>query len=286
MRYFLSLLVLGLLWPEPGRATELTGTLQKIDESGVIAIGHREASYPFSFRDEAGNTVGYSIDLCLEVVAETKAALGRDDIEVRFVPVTPKTRMDLVQDGTIDIECGSTTIALDRLEKVDFSLITFITGAKLLVRKDSGIADFGDLAGKTVAVARGTTTEAGVRRVLLRTGLDVTVLQVTDHDEGFRALADGQADAYISDHILLYGLKDKADDSSVYKVVGDYLSYEPYGLMMRRNDSAFRLVVNRALVDLFRSDEISRIYLKWFGPMGMSPGDLLRAAVTLQSFPD
>jgi len=286
MRVLLIALLSLLLPAASAGAAELSGTLKKIKESGAIALGHREASYPLSFLDEAGQPVGYSVDLCLRIVGAVKDKLGLDDLQVTFVPVTPETRLAALADGRIDIECGSTTNTLSRQEQVDFTYITFVSGAKLLVRKDSGIEDFGGLADKKIALATGTTTDRGVKSVLERTGISAEVMNVTDHDEGFQALKDGRVDAYISDHILLLGLRDKAETPGDFAIVGKFLSYEPYGLMVRRDDSAFRLVANRTLSGLFKSDEITKIYVKWFGPLGLKPGELLRAAVKLQSFPE
>ncbi len=270
----------------PATAGELYGTLKKIKDSGRIVLGHRESSYPFSFVDETGRPVGYSIDLCARIVAAVKRELGLEQLETVFKPVDPQTRIPLLVDGTIDIECGSTTNTLTRQERVDFTHITYVTGAKLLAKAEAPIADFGDLDGKTIALAKGTTTETGVMAVLERTALEAKVLEVKDHGEGFQALKDGRADVYISDHILLYGLAQKAETPQDYKVVGRFLSYEPYALMVRRDDSAFRLVANRTLSDIFRSDEMARIYGRWFEPMGAPPGDLMKAAVRLQSLPE
>ncbi len=270
----------------PATAAELYGTLKKVKESGEIVLGYREASYPFSFVDEEGKPAGYSVDLCRVIASGVKEELGLESLEIVFKPVTAKNRIPAVVDGEIDIECGSTTNTLTRQERVDFTHITFVTGAKLLVKADSGISDFGGLAGKTLALVAGTTTEEGVNRVLERTKIDAKVLVVADHDEGFTALKEGRADAYISDHILLYGLAQKDAAPQSFRVVGQFLSYEPYGLMLRRDDSAFRLVANRTLSALFRDDRISLIFQTWFEPMGASPGELLRAAVALQTFPE
>ncbi len=270
----------------PATAADLYGTLKKIKDSGQIVLGYRESSYPFSFLDASGRPVGYSIDLCVEIVAAVKQELGLENLETVFKAVDPQTRIPQLVDGTIDIECGSTTNTLTRQEQVDFTHITYVTGAKLLAKADSEIADFGDLDGKTIALAKGTTTEAGVMAVLGRTPITAEVLEVGDHAEGFEALKQGRADVYVSDHILLYGLAQKAETPQDYKVVGNFLSYEPYALMVRRDDSAFRLVANRTLSDIFRSDGIGRIYARWFEPMGAPPGDLMKAAVRLQSLPE
>ncbi len=270
----------------PVQAGELYGTLKKIKDSGQIVLGYRESSYPFSFLDASGRPVGYSIDLCVEIVAAVKNELGLNELETVFKAVDPQTRIPQLVDGTIDIECGSTTNTLTRQKQVDFTHITYVTGAKLLAKSESDIADFSDLDGKTIALAKGTTTETGVMAVLGRTPIKAAVLEVGDHSEGFQALKDGRADVYISDHILLYGLAQKAETPQDYKVVGNFLSYEPYALMVRRDDSAFRLVANRTLSALFSSDGIGRIYARWFEPMGAPPGDLMKAAVRLQSLPE
>ena len=282
--FFAAAFAVGLAGP--ATADELYGTLKKIKDSGQIVLGHRESSYPFSFLDASGRPVGYSIDLCVEIVAAVKKELGLAKLETVFKAVDPQTRIPQLVDGTIDIECGSTTNTLTRQEQVDFTHITYVTGAKLLAKAESDIADFGDLDGKTIALAKGTTTEAGVMAVLGRTPIQAAVLEVADHAEGFQALKDGQADVYVSDHILLYGLAQKAETPQDYKVVGNFLSYEPYALMVRRDDSAFRLVANRTLSGIFRSDGIGQIYARWFEPMGAPPGDLMTAAVRLQSLPE
>ncbi len=277
--------LLCLLPALPAAAEELTGTLEKVAETGRLAIGHRDASYPFSYLDQQGRATGYSVALCLRVAEQVQASLGLDALALDFVPVTPENRMGRLLDGTIDIECGSTTNTLTRQEQVDFSHIIFVTGAKLLVKANRGIHDFGDLDGKRLALASGTTTEVGVKSVIERLGMEVVVVPVQDHDEGFAALESDAVDCYISDHILLHGLRQQAETPDDYIVVGEFLSYEPYALMLRRDDAAFRLVVNRTLSELFRTDEIELIYRDWFEPLGARPGDLLRAAVRLQALP-
>ena len=274
-----------LLLAAPATAAELSGTLEKVAESGRLAIGHREASYPFSYLSQQGQPTGYSIDLCLRVAAAVQSELGLSEMAIDYVPVTPDDRMARLLDGTIDIECGSTTNTLTRQEQVDFSHIICVTGAKLLVKANRGIHDFGDLEGKRLALASDTTTEAGVKSVIERLGLEVVVVAVQDHDEGFEALEADEVDCYISDHILLHGLRQRAEKPDDYLVVGEFLSYEPYALMLRRDDADFRLLVNRTLSELFRTDEIELIYRDWFEPMGARPGHLLRAAVRLQALP-
>ncbi|HEX6141719.1 MAG TPA: amino acid ABC transporter substrate-binding protein [Geminicoccaceae bacterium] len=270
----------------PLAAQDLYGTLQKIKQNGEIVIGHRESSVPFAYINDAGEPEGYTIDLCMRIVDEVKKEIGVDDLEVRMVPVNPQTRIPLLANGTIDIECGSTTNNLTRQQQVDYGHTTFITGTKLLVKKDSGIQEVEDLDGKAIAVAQGTTNERAIKDVIAEKGLDVNVLNVKDHAEGFLALETDRVDAYSTDHILLHGLISKARNPEQYAVVGRFLSYDPYAIMIRRDDSAFRLVVNRTLSALFRSGEIFEIYQKWFDPIGAPPGDLLEAAFVIQALPE
>jgi len=267
-------------------AQELYGTLAKIRDSGQIAIGHREASVPFSYRNEAGEIEGYSVDLCRRIVDSVREELGLDELAVEMVTVNPATRIPRLVDGTIDIECGSTTNNLTREQEVDFSHITFITGTRLLVKADSGIAEIEDLDGKRIAVSSGTTNQAVIEAAAQELGLEIELVPVDDHAEGFEVLANGEVEAYSTDHILLHGLISKADDPDAYAVVGRFLSYDPYGLMVRRDDSAFRLAVNRTLSRLFRSGEVFTIYQKWFDPMGVPTNVLLEAAFAIQALPE
>lgn len=266
-------------------AQELTGTLKKISDSGEIVVGHRESSVPFSYLDTNQQPIGYSIDLCMKIVDAVSAELGKE-ISVRFVPVNPSTRIPLMANGTIDIECGSTTNNLTRQEQVEYLPTTFITGTKLLVRKDSGIQSVADLDGKAIALAQGTTNERAVKAAVEEMGLDVKILPVKDHAEGMLALETDRVDAYSTDHILLFGLISKSKTPDEFAVVGDFLSFDPYGIMVRRDDSAFELIGKKTLAGLFRSGEIFEIYDEWFGPMGVEPTDLLRATFTTQALPE
>lgn len=269
----------------PTTAQELTGKLAKIAEAGEIVIGHRESSVPFSYLDENQQPVGYSIDLCMKVVEAVEETVGKD-VEVRYVPVNPKTRIALMANGTIDLECGSTTNNLTRQEQVEYLPTTFITGTKILTRKDSGIQSVDDLDGKAIALAQGTTNERAVKAAVEEKGLDVKILPVRDHAEGMLALETDRVDAYSTDHILLFGLISKAKNPDDFAVVGDFLSFDPYAIMVPRNDSAFELAGKQALAALFRSGEIDAIYEKWFGPMGVEQTDLLKAAFQIQALPE
>lgn len=268
----------------PAMAQDFTGTLAKIAKSGEIVVGHRESSVPFSYLDSNQQPVGYSIDLCMKIVDAVEETVGKE-LNVRYVPVNPKTRIALMANGTIDLECGSTTNNLTRQEQVEYLPTTFITGTKLLVRKDGGIASVEDLGGKTIALAQGTTNERAVKAAVEELGLDVRVLPVRDHAEGMLALETDRVDAYSTDHILLFGLISKSKNPEDFAVVGDFLSFDPYAIMVRRDDSAFELVGKRALADVFRSGEINDIYAKWFDGLGVGQTDLLKASFQLFALP-
>lgn len=281
-----TLLILGGALPAPGAAEPLYGTLAKIKISGRIALGHRESSIPFSYLDDQGAPEGYSLELCRRVVDAIEAELDLADLAIDLVPVTPESRIARLVDGTIDLECGSTTRSIAREQQVDFSHIIFITGTKLLVREGSGIQQIEDLEGQALALTRGTTNEAVVKDLVALEGLDVEIREVADHAEAFRALENGEVDAYASDLILLHGLISQAENPGDYAAVGRLLSYEPYALMMRRDDSAFRLVVDRTLSRLFRTGEIHDIHERWFGPLGVPLSPLLEAAFVIQALPE
>lgn len=262
-----------------------TGTLAKIAESGTIVIGHRESSVPFAYLDENQVPIGYSIDLCMKIVDAVAEELGME-LEVEYVPVNPQTRIALMANGTIDLECGSTTNNLTRQQQVEYLPVTFVTGTKILTRVDSGINSVADLGGKVVALAQGTTNERAVTAAVEEAGLDVRILPVKDHAEGMLSLETDRVDAYATDHILLFGLISKSRTPDEFTVVGDFLSFDPYALMVRRDDSAFELVGKKALGAVFRSGEIDAIYAKWFDPLGVPADPLLQAAFRLGALPE
>lgn len=282
-----KLLAVGLmatLFAAPALAQE-GGRLARIAQSGEIVLGHRESSLPFAYLDSNQQPVGYSLDLCHAVVDAVAEHLGRE-LNVRYVPVTPQNRIPLLANGTIDIECGSTTNNLTRQEQVEYLPITFITGTKLLVRTASGIETVDDLDGRAIALAQGTTNERVILAEIEARGLNVTVIPVRDHAEGMLALETDRVDAYSTDHILLFGLISRSRTPDAFAVVGDFLSYDPYALMIPRDDSAFELIGKRALAALFRSGEINEIYDRWFGPMGVEMDELLAASFRLNALPE
>jgi glutamate/aspartate transport system substrate-binding protein len=267
-------------------AQELTGTLKKIKDSGAISLGIRETSVPFSYLDDKQAVVGYSIDLCMRVVEALKAELALPNLQVKQVPVISQTRIPLVANGTVDLECGSTTNTFTRQKQAEFSSVTFIDGTRLLVKAKSGIKEVEDLKGRTISVSQGTTNERVIKQLSDKMNLGIKVLNVKDHGEGFLVLESGRVDANVSDGIQLAGLRAKARNPSDYAVVGRSLSYEPFGLMFRRNDTDFKMFVNKTLAQLFRSGEIEKIYNKWFEPLGMPVNDTMRAAFAMQALPE
>ncbi len=280
-------LAIVLVWvvPAPAPAQDLQGTLKKIKDSGTIVIGYREQSLPFSFRGDDGKPTGYSIDLCQRIVTGIQQQLKLPKLDVKWVAVTVDTRIPAVVNGTIDLECGSTTSSLSRQEQVDFSNMTFVDGGSLLVKMTSNFATLQDLGGKKIGIILGTTTEAAMRTVLQKTSITAEIVPVTDHLRGLAALESGSIDAYASDRVILIGLAATANDPGQFAIAEHYLSYEPYGFMMRRGDAPFRLAVNRVLSSLYRSGEIMQIYGRWFGKLGR-PGNILIAMYALYALPE
>ncbi|BAO89776.1 amino acid ABC transporter substrate-binding protein [Caballeronia cordobensis] len=242
----------------------LTGTLAKARDTGTITIGYRDASVPFSYLDARGQPIGYSIELCKALVAAIGNAIHKT-LNIQWVPVTPETRIDAVADGRVDLECGSTTSNLERQKRVAFSPIIFVAGTKVMVKKGSPIRSFRDLAGKRVAVTAGTTNEKALRDIDRKFGLGIVLQVVPDHAEGFARVANGQADAFATDDVLLYGLiAENAAKGGAYQVIGDYLSYDPYGIMFRKNDPQLARVVRDTFQTLAADGEIERQYKRWF----------------------
>ena len=284
-RAMIALAMTTILWTATGHAQTLTGTLKKVADSGTLTIGFRENALPFSYTGSDGKPAGYSIDLCQEIAVAVQQELKLPNMAVRWVPVTPENRVDAVANGTVDIECGSTTASLSRQEKVDFTLMTFVDGASLLIAEGSGLKTVADLAGKRIGVVPGTTTEKAVADFLRSQSLTATVVPVKDHDEGLAALQTSKIEAYASDRIILVGLVLQARGTSRYALISDDLSYEPYGFMVRRDDSAFRFLANRVLARIYRSGAIGAIYSKWFGALG-KPTPALVLMYALQGLPE
>jgi len=253
--------------PIPAAPAELTGTLAKVRESGTVSIGYRESSVPFSYLSARNEPIGYSIELCKAVVEAMSEAVHKP-LTTKWVPVTSESRIDAVVNGQVDLECGSTTSNLERQKRVSFSPTMFVSGTKLLVRKGSPIQSFTDLAGKNVALTSGTTNEKTMRDLSTRFKLNLNLLASRDHAESFSLVKTGKADAFATDDVLLYGLiaqdRGTANVPSDYHVVGDFLSYDPYGVMYRKNDPQMAAVVNSTFQYLAQDGEIERQYKRWF----------------------
>ena len=256
--------LLCLAAPQKLAAQEPGGTLKKIKDSGVIAIGHRESSIPFSYYDDKQQVVGYSQEVALRIVEAVKQELKLPDLQVKLVPVTSQNRIPLVQNGTVDIECGSTTNNLERQKQVAFSNTIFIVRTRLLTRKDSGIRDFPDLAGKNAVVTAGTTSERLLRKLNEEKKLGMKITSAKDHGESFLILESGRAAAFMLDDVLLSGEVAKARKPGDWVVTGTPQSREAYGCSMRKGDEPFKALVDRTIAGLEKSGQIVPIYEKWF----------------------
>lgn len=252
-----------LLGAAAAHAQELTGTLKHIKDTGAITLGYRESSIPFSYVAGKTDPAGYSMDLCQNIVTDVAAALG-SEIAVKYKMVTSENRIPAVADGTVDLECGSTTANFDRKKLVAFSPVFFVAGTKLLVPRDSAIQSYRDLKGKTVVVTAGTTNEAAVKAISDKQQLGINFLVGPDHAASFAMVQAGKADAFATDDVLLYGLIATTHTGDKYHVVGDYLSYDPYGLMYRKGDSAFAELVDGTFTRLAQSRELVQLYNRWF----------------------
>jgi ABC-type amino acid transport substrate-binding protein len=274
-------LVLALLCALPAGAQELAGTLKKVKDAGSVTIGYRESSFPFSYLNAAKRPIGYSIDLCLEIVEEARDALGLDDLAVKYVPVNPDNRIDMVASGKVDLECGSTTSNRERQKRVAFSPVIFVSGTKLMVRRPVTIRSYLDLKGRTVAVTSGTTNQAALKALSDKRKLDIHFIVAKDHAESFSLVEKGKADAFATDDVLLYGFIARSGRARELTVVGDFLSYDPYGIMYRRDDPDFDAVVKSAFERLATSRELEQTYNKWF-LRALPTGERLNIAMSPQ----
>ena len=250
--------------PAIAPADSLTGTLARIRRTGMVRIGYREQALPFSFGKPGGTPYGYSIDLCLAIVEELTGATGGRPLSIAYRPVTPENRIELVVRGEIDLECGATTQTAERRAQVAFSPLTFVTGTRLAVPRGSGMRTRRDLDGRRIAVARGTTNEQAVREHIARAALRTEVVTVRDVAEAFDLVVAGGADAVASDEVLLLGALAKSGQRARYDLVGEWLSYEPYGIMYSRDDAPLAQVVDATFERLARTRELRWIYLRWF----------------------
>jgi glutamate/aspartate transport system substrate-binding protein len=270
----------------PAASQELYGTLKKVRDSKVFTIGHREASFPFAYYDEQKKPAGFAVELCTHIAEAVKAELNLPDMQIRYMPISAQTRIPLLTNGTIDIECGSTTNNLARQQQVDFTYSFYATGGRLLASKASRIKEVEDLNGKSVGVAPGTSNERVLAALIESLKLKVRVVTVRDHAEGMLALETGRIDAYMHDEVGQYALLAKSSQRQRFDVVGRLLSFDPYGLMIRRDDSAFKFVANRTLAKLYRSGEVYTMFKRHFDPFGIPMTPAVDWVFKLNAIPD
>jgi glutamate/aspartate transport system substrate-binding protein len=268
----------------PGRAP--AGTLDQIKKSGEIRLGYRTDSLPLAFNEPSGQPSGYSVELCRRIAAAVKETLKLNDLKITYVPLTSEDRVEAIASNKADIECGTTTMTLSREERVDFTLMTFVTGGSLLTLAGSGIGTTADLAGKSVAVVSGTTTEPALKSYLAKTLIDAKIVEVSTREEAMKRLDSKQVAAFASDQIVLIGQILLAAEPRKYALGQDLFSYEPYAFMVRRNDADFRLVADRALAQIYRSGQVEQLYQRWFGQVGVKPSPVLAAMYVLQALPE
>lgn len=245
-------------------APAMADTLQKIKDTGTITIGHRESSIPFSYLDGNQKPVGYSMDLCNKIVDAVKKELKMPALVTKLTPVTSQTRIPLMTNGTIDLECGSTTNSLERQKQVAFGVTTFVSPVRMVVKADSGIKTLDDLNGKAVATTTGTTSDRYIKQNEKGHNIDVKNVYGKDHAESFLMVETGRASAFVMDEVLLAGFIANAKNPKDFAIVGPALSTEPYGIMLRKDDPQFKALVDKTLSGLMKSGEINKIYAKWF----------------------
>jgi ABC-type amino acid transport substrate-binding protein len=261
-----------VLMASAGHAQALTGTLKKAWDTGAVTLGYRASSVPFSYLSARGEPIGYAIDICRALVASMEDALGRE-LVLRWQPVTAESRMQAVSSGQVDMECGSTTHNVEREKQVAFSPVTFVSGTKLMVRKGSALRSFRDLVGKRVVVTEGTTNEKTMRALSDKFKLGMQLVVAHDHAESFAELKAGQVDAFATDDVLLYGLLAQNKAQADFVVVGEFLSYDPYGIMFRKDDAALAQLVDQSFRRQAEEGDLERLYTRWFlRPLPSGPG--------------
>ena len=246
------------------QAAELTGTLKKVKDTGSITVGYRESSIPFSYLDNNGKPIGYAMELCGKVVDAVKADLKMPALKVNYAPVTSSNRIPLLENGTIDLECGSTTNSVARQKQVSFGPTYFVINVTAAVKKDSGINDFAQLAGKNIVTTSGTTAVPLLKKYEKTKDMEFKEIYGKDHAESFLLMADGRAAAFVMDDILLAGQIANAKDPSAYKILPGSLRQEPYSMMLRKDDPQFKALVDKTVGAVMKSGEINKIYAKWF----------------------
>jgi glutamate/aspartate transport system substrate-binding protein len=240
------------------------GTLKKIKDSGSITVGHRDSSIPFSYYDDKQQPVGYAVDLCMRIVDAVKTELKLPKLDVKYQLVTSANRIPLMANGTIDLECGSTTNNLARQEQVWFTITHFVTANRWVAKKSANIKSLADLKGKTIVSTAGTTNIKQITEINAQQNLGMNIISANGHPEAFQMVETGRAVAFVMDDILLYSLAAQSRNPKDYEISADALSVEPYGIMVRKDDAAYKKVVDAAMVNLYKSGQINAIYEKWF----------------------
>ncbi|GGZ87929.1 glutamate/aspartate ABC transporter substrate-binding protein [Ignatzschineria indica] len=260
----LGLTLCGLLaLPSISLSEELTGTLKKIDETGTITLGHRESSIPYSYYDNQQNVVGYSHEISMKIVEGIEKKLGKK-IDVKLVPITSQNRIPLMKNGTIDLECGSTTHNTARAQEVDFTNTIFIINIRMITDVNSGIESFEELKDKVVITTAGTTSERVLRNMNAEKGMNMRIQAAKDHGDAFMMLADNRGVAFVMDDSLLYGERAKSPQPDRWVVTGESQGQEAYACMLRKGDSEFKALADQVIADLSGSGEMELIYNKWF----------------------
>ena len=283
-RFVIGCLVAASLLATGAAAQQPAGALGRIKAAKAINVAYSPESLPFSFNGPNNQPAGYSIDLCQRVIAQIGRAVGDPALKVNWIAASTPERLQMVATGKVDLECANTTQTIGRLESVDFSGLVFLDAGGFLVRSDTQFNKLADLGGRKIAVLRGTTTETRLRAALQRQLVNATVVPIGDAAEGIALVESGGADAYAGDKVKLVGLVAQAKDATKFRMPAEDLSFEPYAFALPRNDSAFRLEVNRALTQVYLSGEIERIFDQWFGKLGRPTG-MLAAMYLLYAIP-
>ncbi|HEX8013399.1 MAG TPA: transporter substrate-binding domain-containing protein [Casimicrobiaceae bacterium] len=262
-KVIVALIVLGIATAVG--AQELTGTLKKAKDTGSFTIGYRESSIPFSYLDDKQQPIGYAMDLCMKVFEAVKAQLKMPDLKLNLQPVTSSNRIPLLQNGTIDMECGSTTNSVDRQKQVAFGPTYFVINVTAAVKKNSGIKSLADLNGKTISTTAGTTSVTLLRQYEKTKNANIRSIDAKDHAESFLLMAQGRTSAFIMDDILLAGLIANSSNPGEYMILrNESLRTEPYSMMLRKDDPQFKALVDKTIGGVMKSGEINKIYAKWF----------------------
>jgi len=283
MRGILTTILLVAFFVNPLAAQELTGTLQQVQKTGKIKIGYRHSQPPMSYLGKDDNPVGYSIDLCRHIVNEIKNKIG-SEIDIEFVPVTAENRFHALSENKIDILCGATTKTLSRSEVVDFTQLTFVTGASFMTLKGKKIRN--NFEGKKIGVVKSTTTAVALKNLLQETSTDAEIILLNSTAEGLSALKKEKIDAFSADQVVLIGLALSIDNSDSFSILPDLFSFEPFAFAVRRNDADFRLIADRVISHLYRTRQILKIYDKWFSKFSLKRSSAFEALIQINAIPE